>query len=107
MSAYIFQVFTAGYTNVLIGCSLRGDDSNDVVLVRVYGRGTNLMINRQQERNSMVVLHTVDCAAPVYCRFKNGIAYGYKPGFAIDCNLVKQSNVRRYYLVFHCLFVLG
>ena len=91
----ILQVFTAGYTNILIGCRLHGGNPNDALLVRIYGRGTNLMIDRQQERNSMAVLHLVDCAAPVFCRFKNGIAYGFQPGIALDCNLVRLPHIQR------------
>lgn len=53
------------------------------------------MIDRQQERNSMVVLHTVELSAPVYCRFKNGIAYGYQPGIALDCDQVCEPQVQK------------
>lgn len=86
------QVFTEGYTNKLIGCSV---SPNDVVLIRIYGYQTDLLIDRDKERNSMVILHAVGCAAPLYCQFNNGIAYGYVPGVVLNVHLVKDPVVRR------------
>jgi len=86
------QVFTAGYTNKLIGCSVTPDE---VILVRIYGHRTDLLIDRDQERNSMIVLHAVGCAAPLFCRFENGIAYGYLPGVVLDVDLARKPLVRR------------
>lgn len=89
-----FNIFTAGHTNRLIGCSLN-KLSTDTVLVRIYGRGTDRMIDRAQERNSMVVLHTIGCAAPVYCRFDNGLAYGFFPGVGLDPDMVREPLIQR------------
>jgi len=86
------QVFTAGYTNKLIGCSVSPDE---VVLVRIYGHRTDLLIDRDKERNSMMILHSVGCAAPLYCRFDNGLAYGYLPGVVLDVDLARKPIVRR------------
>ena len=71
------------------------DTKNDVVLVRIYGRGTSLMINRDQERTSMVIFNKIGCAAPLYCRFNNGIAYGYTPGIVLNIDLVHRKNIQK------------
>jgi len=86
------QVFTAGYTNKLIGCSVSPDE---VILVRIYGHRTDLLIDRDKERNSMIILHSVGCAAPLYCRFDNGLAYGYLPGVVLDVDLARKPIVCR------------
>jgi ethanolamine kinase len=82
--------------NTLVGCRLRdGSDPGDVVLVRVYGRGTNQMVDREQEINIMLILNAVGRAAPVYCRFDNGVAYGYQPGVILDCDTVRQPEMQK------------
>ena len=90
------QVFTEGYTNTLIGCRLREDASReDVVLIRIYGRGTEVMIDRDQERNAMAALHRVGLGSPVYCQFDNGIAYGFQPGHMLNPDSVRQPHMQR------------
>jgi ethanolamine kinase len=82
--------------NTLVGCQRRdGGDPADVVLVRVYGRGTSQLIDREQEINNMLVLNAVGLAAPVYCRFDNGIAYGYRPGVVLDVVSVRQPEMQK------------
>lgn len=91
-----FTVFTDGYTNKLIACTHKNDleTKNDVVLVRIYGPGTDRMIDRDQERLSMAVFHRMGFAAPLYGRFRNGIVYGYSPGVVVTLKLVHQPHVR-------------
>jgi len=91
-----FTVFTDGYTNKLIACIHKSDleTKKDVVLVRIYGPGTDRMIDRNQERQSMAIFHRMGCAAPLYGRFRNGIIYGFSPGVVVTLDLVHQPNVR-------------
>lgn len=47
-----FQTFTDGITNKLVGCFYKEDgdtEANDVVLVRIYGNKTDLLIDRKAE----------------------------------------------------------
>lgn len=82
--------------NKLLGCRLRdGGDPDDVVLVRVYGRGTSLLIDREQEINNILVLNAVGCAAPIYCRFDNGVAFGYRSGVVLDSFTVQQPEIQK------------
>lgn len=44
------QIFTDGITNKLIACQLNTDpDSKNIVLVRIYGNKTDLLIDRNAE----------------------------------------------------------
>lgn len=49
-----FQFFTDGTTNKLVGCYLE-DSPEDVVLVRVYGNKTELIVDRDNELKSFQV----------------------------------------------------
>lgn len=54
MSPCLFQYFTDGTTNKLVGCYLE-DSPEDVVLVRVYGNKTELIVDRENELKSFQV----------------------------------------------------
>lgn len=56
------QLFTDGTTNKLVGCYIE-DDPDDVVLVRVYGNKTELIVDRDNELKSFQVerRHQVTC----------------------------------------------
>lgn len=54
-SSVSFQLFTDGTTNKLVGCYIE-DDPEDVVLVRVYGNKTELIVDRDNELKSFQVV---------------------------------------------------
>ena len=72
------------------------DDMSDVIVVRVYGRQTEMMVNREQEIKCMVLFHRVGCAAQLYCRFNNGFAYQYSPGRVLDIDLAYDPHIMRF-----------
>ena len=44
---FLFQVYTDGITNKLVGCQEASDkEQKDAILVRVYGEKTDLIIDR-------------------------------------------------------------
>lgn len=51
---FLFQLFTDGTTNKLVGCYV-DDSPEDVVLVRVYGNRTELIVDRDNELKSFQV----------------------------------------------------
>lgn len=51
---FLFQLFTDGTTNKLVGCYME-DSPEDVVLVRVYGNKTELIVDRDNELKSFQV----------------------------------------------------
>ena len=99
--SFFTQPFTEGITNTLVGCRHVSDtEQKDVVLVRIYGEGSDLMIDRQLEMVNMVILNGAGMAQPLHCSFHNGICYGFERGICLDEKLVRQDDVIRfvYYL---------
>ncbi|KAJ8343442.1 hypothetical protein SKAU_G00307710 [Synaphobranchus kaupii] len=88
------KFFTEGITNLLIGCSVdRG--LGDTVLVRVYGRQTELYVDRERERETFQTLHAHGCGPQLYCSFRNGICYQFVRGVALDDKLLRQPAIYR------------
>lgn len=52
---FFYQLFTDGTTNKLVGCYV-DDSPDDVVLVRVYGNKTELIVDRDNELKIFQVL---------------------------------------------------
>lgn len=90
-----FQTFTEGLTNQLIGCyvgSLQGPGS---VLVRLYGRRTELYVNRDEEVEMFQVFHAHGCGPQIYCTFQNGICYEFVSGKVLEDELLRQPSIYR------------
>jgi len=86
-----WKVFTDGITNKLVGAWNR--DKEDTVLVRVYGIGTEAIIDRRSELENMRRLNSIGAGSRLYAVFNNGIAYQFIHGKIIDQNLVKDPTV--------------
>uniref|UniRef100_A0A182RHV2 ethanolamine kinase n=1 Tax=Anopheles funestus TaxID=62324 RepID=A0A182RHV2_ANOFN len=87
-----FKLFTDGITNKLVGCFKQPDESDDskgtpepedVVLIRVYGNKTDLLIDRRKETENIQLLHRYGYAPALYATFANGLAYEYVPGVTL------------------------
>ncbi|GFR90777.1 ethanolamine kinase [Elysia marginata] len=89
-----FKVFTEGITNKLLGCYLEGDFDN-LVLVRVNGEGSGLIINREGEPEVMQALYAAGCAPPLFGLFNNGMAYGFFSGETLDEKSVRDPHIQR------------
>lgn len=81
-----------GMTNKLVGCFLESQP-DEVVLLRINGEATELIIDRKAEVETFVLLHAAGCSPPLYAVFNNGIAYGFFPGKPIDEELVRDEQV--------------
>ncbi|XP_007895485.1 ethanolamine kinase 1 [Callorhinchus milii] len=88
------KLFTDGITNKLVGCYV-GDSFEDVVLVRVYGNKTELLVDRENEVKSFRVFHTYGCAPRLYCTFQNGLCYEFVEGTALDPEDVRSPSIFR------------
>uniref|UniRef100_A0A8C5GH46 ethanolamine kinase n=1 Tax=Gouania willdenowi TaxID=441366 RepID=A0A8C5GH46_GOUWI len=88
------KLFTDGTTNKLVGCYL-DDDQEDVVLVRVYGNKTELIVDRDNELKSFQVLHANGCAPRLYCTFQNGLCYEFMHGDALGTQDVRDPSLLR------------
>ncbi|XP_044305376.1 ethanolamine kinase 1-like, partial [Varanus komodoensis] len=91
---FSLQVFTDGITNKLIGCYV-GEEMDDVVLVRIYGNKTELLVDREEEVKSFRVLQAHGCAPQLYCTFSNGLCYEFMQGEALDPEHVCNPEIFR------------
>lgn len=88
------QFFTDGITNKLLGCYV-GAVMQDVVLVRIYGNKTELLVDRENEVKSFRVLHAHRCAPCLYCTFNNGLCYEFLQGTALEPEHIRSQPVFR------------
>lgn len=87
------QTVTGGITNMLLSC--HNTSSGDTVLMRVYGPGTSLIIDRNREFVLHLVLQSLGLAPPIHARFKNGIVYGFLPGRSLEPKDLSNPSLYR------------
>ncbi|KAI8320171.1 kinase-like protein [Martensiomyces pterosporus] len=75
-----------GITNKLIQCTNK--QTGLTVLIRAYGKHTEVIIDRDQELINMAGLAYMGMCPPLYARFDNGLLYGFIPG-----NIVKPEEM--------------
>ncbi|KAJ5370537.1 uncharacterized protein N7496_006629 [Penicillium cataractarum] len=81
-----FVRFTDGITNTLLKIINRKagltdeEIDNDAVLMRAYGNGTEILIDRERETTSHALLASRGLAPPLLARFKNGLLYRFIRG---------------------------
>merc|ERR1711874_761256 len=74
----VLEMFSKGQTNrLVVGWS---GNENDKVLVRVYGQGTELFIDRKREIQHFILLEKNGCGGKIYASFNNGIVYEFIQG---------------------------
>ncbi|NXX78973.1 EKI2 kinase, partial [Urocolius indicus] len=88
------KLFTDGITNKLVAC-YTDEAMADAVLVRVYGRRTELFVDRDTELRNFQVLHAHGCAPDLYCAFQNGLCYQFLPGIALGPDHVRDPHIFR------------
>uniref|UniRef100_A0A8D2L0K9 ethanolamine kinase n=1 Tax=Varanus komodoensis TaxID=61221 RepID=A0A8D2L0K9_VARKO len=94
------KLFTEGITNKLVACFTE-ENMGDAVLVRVYGRKTELIVDRANELRNFQVLQDHGCAPSLYCTFENGYCYEFMPGKALGPEHIRQPNI------FRCVWQVG
>lgn len=95
----ILKHLTGGITNMLLSASITNDETlkTEKILVRIYGRGTNLIIDRDREFCSHIIMNAFKLAPSIHCRFNNGLIYGFLGGRSLD--YWELSNKKIYPLV--------
>ncbi|KAM3968238.1 ethanolamine kinase 1 [Aphomia sociella] len=90
-----FKTFTDGITNKLVACQLdtNSKDDHEVVLVRIYGNKTDLLIDRNAEIRNIKTLNVLGLAPKVYGVFENGLAYQYYPGVTLNVDTVLDIKI--------------
>ncbi|XP_017875611.1 ethanolamine kinase [Ceratina calcarata] len=87
-----FKIFTDGITNKLIGVWYVGHYS-DMVLIRVYGHKTDLLINRQDETRNIRILNKAGFTHSIYATFNNGLAYQFIEGNTLTTETVRDPYI--------------
>ncbi|KAJ3329126.1 hypothetical protein HDU76_008565 [Blyttiomyces sp. JEL0837] len=62
------------------------------ILIRTYGKGSDVLIDRNQELLNMMVLSKLNLCAPLFGRFKNGLVYGYTEGRPFSVPDMRDSH---------------
>uniref|UniRef100_A0A8C8SG58 ethanolamine kinase n=1 Tax=Pelusios castaneus TaxID=367368 RepID=A0A8C8SG58_9SAUR len=88
------KLFTDGITNKLMACYV-DEGMADAVLVRVYGRKTELFVDRENELKNFQVLRAHGCAPNLYCTFQNGLCYEFMHGIALGPEHVREPQIFR------------
>lgn len=106
---YHFKVFTDGTTNKLIGCCIPKHGNNDeislendvnmyhynVILIRIYGKNTEVLIDRKKEISNFKLLHKYGFASQLLATFTNGLAYEYSDGKPLTKSKIYEEHVWR------------
>ncbi|XP_072390670.1 ethanolamine kinase [Diabrotica undecimpunctata] len=92
-SSITFKLLTDGITNKLVGCKPEEADDEEIVLVRIYGNKTDLIIDRKAETRNIILLHKAGLAPNLYATFKNGLAYRYLPGCTLTSESVREPTI--------------
>jgi ethanolamine kinase len=96
-----FVRFTDGITNTLLkavnklpGLS-KAEVDEDAILLRAYGKGTDVLIDREKETRSHCLLARHGLAPFLYARFENGLLYKFVPGSVCSPADLRRPDVWR------------
>ena len=90
--------FTDGISNKLLGCYHGDKISNETgVLVRINGKGTEKIIDRDNEIKSINLLSSIKClnTAKLLAVFANGLCYEYLDGSTLDVETVRDPHIAK------------
>ena len=65
----------------------------DAIVFRIYGKKTDLIIDRAAEIRNMKILHDAGLGAPLFVKFNNGIGYGFVCGECLDEKTVRDPHI--------------
>ncbi len=64
-------------------------------MFRIYGKKTELIIDRAAEIHNMKILHGARLGTPLFVQFNNGIGYGFIPGECLDEKTVREPHIAK------------
>ncbi|XP_065316115.1 ethanolamine kinase 1-like isoform X2 [Gordionus sp. m RMFG-2023] len=67
--------------------------NQDILLIRIYGHKTEVIIDREKEIENMVAMWSIGCGSELYCTFMNGLCYGYAKGHAISIKTITDPII--------------
>lgn len=96
-----FVRFTDGITNTLMkavkkrpGLTELQIDQN-AILMRAYGKGTDVLIDRERELRAHNLLANLGLAPPLLARFDNGLMYKFIPGHVCSHTDLAKPEIYR------------
>lgn len=96
-----FVRFTDGITNTLLKAinrrpGLTKDDiDREAVLLRAYGNGTAILIDREREAENHELLMKYKLAPELMARFNNGMLYRFVPGTVANASNLSEPEILR------------
>ncbi|TEY68283.1 hypothetical protein BOTCAL_0121g00100 [Botryotinia calthae] len=96
-----FIRFTDGITNTLLKVInnrpglTKEEIDNEAVLLRAYGQGTDLIIDRERETQNHELLTQYNLAPALLARFKNGMLYRFIRGAVTSPADLRQQRIWR------------
>lgn len=101
-TAVAFEAFKEGITNKLVKCVC---SNGNVVLIRIYGQKSELIIDRLAELSNLKTLAMCGLAAPVYGKFRNGLVYGFVEGASLKTHEVASyiPGIAKKLRDWHCM----
>ena len=93
---------TKGLTNLLFLCT-HSYDIDARLMYRIYGKGTERIIDRDHELSVLDFLSKVGLAAPILGKFSDSLVYGYVDGVSLDHLLIRTywKEISAFLGVFH------
>jgi ethanolamine kinase len=67
--------------------------TENTILLRCYGHGTSVIIDRRKELISLINLARLQMAPPLYGRFRNGFCYGFVPGQVLSPDQLSDNHI--------------
>lgn len=61
-------------------------------ILRINGRGSDKLVDRDREAETMVVVSQAGLCCSPYCQFENGMCYGYAPGRPLQLEDVQEDT---------------
>ena len=93
--------FTDGITNTLSKATKKwlgkteSQNDDDSILMRAYGNGTEVLINRDREMKAHSLLASMSLAPPLLARFENGLMYRFVQGDVCTPEDLRKPGVYR------------
>ncbi|CAF3339809.1 unnamed protein product [Rotaria sp. Silwood2] len=73
---------------------LRTDDTSSGLVIKIFGDKTEILIDRQNEKEVMLALASRQLAKPFLLQFGNGIIYGFTPGDVCSREDIAKDEIR-------------
>lgn len=89
-----YKVFSKGKTNKLVGWYLHRCCTDEcMVIVKIYGKRTDLFIDRELEIDALKVLNSTNLPPKLIATFDNGYVYSFVPGESVTLELYYKNNL--------------